>query len=66
MQVRPIHYELEFEPVFSNFTFIGREKIDIRISRPTNVIILNATELQIKKCLKQMLENIQKNILYNN
>ena len=50
MQVRPIHYELEFEPVFSNFTFIGREKIDIRISRPTNVIILNASELQIKKC----------------
>ena len=48
--VRPINYSLEFEPNFRNFTFIGKEIIEIKISKPTKTISLNAAELKIKKC----------------
>ncbi len=48
--VFPINYELEFEPDFKKFTFRGREKISIKISRPTNKIVLHAAELEIKQC----------------
>jgi tricorn protease interacting factor F2/3 len=50
VQVRPIHYELEFEPIFSNFIFEAKETIHIAISKQTNAIVLNAAELKIKKC----------------
>ena len=48
--VRPINYDLEFEPHFSNFTFHGKEIIDIRISAKTNTIQLDTAELKIKHC----------------
>ncbi len=48
--VFPINYDLEFEPDFKKFTFRGREKISIKISRPTNKIVLHAAELEIKQC----------------
>ena len=49
--VFPINYELEFEPDFKKFSFNGKEKILIETSRPLDRIILNAAELQIKRCL---------------
>ena len=48
--VRPINYDLEFEPLFSNFTFHGKEIIEIQISSKTNTIQLDAAELKIKHC----------------
>jgi len=48
--VIPIHYDLEFEPDFRNFTFNGKEQIQINCKKPTNKIILNAAELKIKSC----------------
>jgi len=48
--VVPIHYDLEFEPNFRNFTFNGKEQIQINCKKPTNKIILNAAELKIKSC----------------
>ncbi len=51
MLVTPIHYDLTFEPIFSNFTFEGKETIDVRLAKPTNTITLHAAELKIKKCL---------------
>ena len=48
--VIPIHYELEFEPDFKKFTFNGRERISIKVSRSTNKITLNAAEIEITKC----------------
>ena len=48
--VRPINYDLEFEPHFSNFTFHGKEIIDILISAKTNTIQLDTAELKIKHC----------------
>ena len=48
--IRPINYTLEFEPNFKNFTFNGKEIIEIRSSSPTRTISLNAAELKIKKC----------------
>lgn len=49
-EIFPIHYDLEFEPNFKKFTFRGSEKISIQISKSANKIILNAAELEIKKC----------------
>ena len=46
----PIHYDIEFEPDFKKFTFSGREKITIQVSRLANKIVLHAVELEIKKC----------------
>ncbi|WP_245871662.1 M1 family metallopeptidase [Candidatus Nitrosotenuis aquarius] len=50
VQVTPIHYDLTFEPIFSNFTFEGKETIDVKITKPTSTITLNSAELKIKKC----------------
>ena len=46
----PINYKLKFEPLFDNFTFNGMEIITINLPRATNLIILDAAELKIKKC----------------
>ena len=47
--ITPINYEIEFEPLFHNFTFNGTEIITLDISKPTNLILLDAAELKIKK-----------------
>jgi aminopeptidase N len=46
----PVHYDIEFEPDFKKFTFRGREKVSIKISRSTSKIVLHAAELEIKQC----------------
>jgi len=48
--IKPVNYSLEFEPNLRNFTFNGKETIEIKISKPTKIISLNASELKIKKC----------------
>jgi len=48
--VFPVNYDLEFEPDFKKFRFRGKERIEIKVSRPTNKIVLNAAELEIKEC----------------
>ncbi|MGI0004735.1 MAG: M1 family metallopeptidase, partial [Candidatus Nitrosotenuis sp.] len=50
MLVRPVNYDLTFEPNFRDFTFSGMETIDVKISKPTDKITLNAAELKIKSC----------------
>lgn len=49
--VFPLNYELEFEPDFKTFTFRGKEKVLIQASKPVNKLVLNAAEIDIKKCL---------------
>lgn len=58
VKVLPVHYDLTFEPNFTDFTFNGNETIDIKITQPTNTISLNAAELQIKNC--HLMWNAQK------
>ena len=48
--VIPINYNLEFETDLRNFTFSGREVIEIKCQKSTNNITLDAAELKIKKC----------------
>ncbi len=48
--IKPVNYSLEFEPNLKNFTFNGKETIELKISKPTKVISLNSSELKIKKC----------------
>jgi len=49
-QVAPVNYNLEFEPDLARFRFRGREKIQVKIARPTRRIVLNAAELRIITC----------------
>jgi len=51
LNVKPINYQLEFEPNFQNFTFRGKEVVAINIRKPTNIIKLHAAELKIKNCI---------------
>ncbi|WKT57635.1 hypothetical protein QVH35_09895 [Candidatus Nitrosotenuis chungbukensis] len=44
MQVSPVHYDLTFEPNLDDFTFSGKEIIDVKISKPTNTILLDSAE----------------------
>ena len=46
----PTNYELEFEPLFNNFTFNGIEVITVNLQRSADLIILDAAELKIKNC----------------
>jgi len=48
--VRPINYALEFEPVFRDFTFLGKACITASADRPTDKISMHAAELKIKSC----------------
>ena len=45
----PKNYTLEFEPHFSNFTFSGKEKIQIICEKPAAILKLHAAELKIQK-----------------
>jgi tricorn protease interacting factor F2/3 len=46
--VKPLNYELFFEPDLTNFNFHGKEKIDLKITKQTKEIILNSSNLDIK------------------
>ena len=48
--VIPINYNLEFETDLKNFTFDGREVIEIKCLKSVNSITLDAADLKIKKC----------------
>ncbi|HUP87651.1 MAG TPA: M1 family metallopeptidase [Acidimicrobiales bacterium] len=47
--VVPERYELTLAPDLAAFTFEGIESITVRISEPTNEIVLNAAELEISR-----------------
>lgn len=46
---KPVHYTLEFEPNFTDFTFTGKETVRIVCKSPTSTLRLNAAELNITK-----------------
>ena len=50
MKVIPINYALEFEPIFKNFTFNGKEIITIECKESVNSITLHCAELKIRSC----------------
>jgi len=50
VKVIPVNYTLEFEPVFKNFTFNGKETITIICKENVNSITLHCAELKIKSC----------------
>jgi tricorn protease interacting factor F2/3 len=50
VKVVPINYNLEFEPIFENFTFNGKETITIDCKESVNTIMLNCAELEIISC----------------
>lgn len=50
MRVMPVNYTLEFEPVFKNFTFNGKETIHVICNESLNSITLHCAELKILSC----------------
>jgi len=50
VKVIPVNYTLEFEPVFKNFTFNGKETITVNCKEHVNSITLHCAELKIKSC----------------
>ncbi len=50
MKVIPSNYVLEFEPIFKNFTFNGKETVTVGCKTPVNSITLHCAEIQIKSC----------------
>ncbi len=51
MGISPKHYFISLEPDLSNFTFNGNCKIIIETDDPEAEVILNAMDLEIKKCM---------------
>ncbi len=45
--VVPVNYDLFFEVDMETFNFVGKETIDIMISKPSSTIILHATDMKI-------------------
>jgi len=50
VKVFPVNYVLEFEPIFKNFTFIGKEIITVECKDSVNTIIMHCAEIKIKSC----------------
>ena len=48
--MKPIHYNLHFEPDLVNFVFNDLTEIDMDLENPTEDIILNGKDLTIQKC----------------
>ncbi|CAD6521604.1 Peptidase M1 membrane alanine aminopeptidase [metagenome] len=50
MKVIPVNYVLEFEPIFKNFTFNGKETITVDCKESVNTITMHCAEIKIKSC----------------
>ncbi len=50
MKVIPVNYTLEFEPIFKNFTFNGKETITVECKESVNSITLHCAEIKIRSC----------------
>ena len=48
--VKPSRYRLTLEPNLDNFTFKGRETVDLEVLEPTREITLNCIEIAIQSC----------------
>ena len=48
-KINQINYDIQFEPIFTNFTFNGIEIISLTTT-PTNIFTLNTAELDIINC----------------
>ena len=49
MRISEINYDIQFEPLFSNFTFKGIEILSFKTT-PSNKFVLNCAEIKINKC----------------
>ena len=49
MGIKEINYDIQFEPIFSNFTFKGIEILSFTTT-PSNKFILNCAEIKLQKC----------------
>ena len=49
MKMSEINYDIQFEPLFSNFTFKGIEILSFKAT-PSNKFVLNCAEIKISKC----------------
>ncbi|MBY0358838.1 MAG: M1 family metallopeptidase [Candidatus Obscuribacterales bacterium] len=47
--VRPVHYEMAFEPDVQKATFHGKSLVDLEITKPCRKITLNVKDLRITK-----------------
>lgn len=45
----PVSYDLTFEPDLQKYIFKGEEIINLRLTKPTRKLVINASELTIKK-----------------
>jgi tricorn protease interacting factor F2/3 len=50
VKVIPVNYMLEFEPIFKNFTFNGKEIITVDCKESVNTITMHCAEIKIKSC----------------
>jgi len=48
--VRPTRYDLRLRPSLTHASFSGTVRIDLTVSEPTDVLVLNAAELAITGC----------------
>lgn len=48
--VVPINYKLHFEPNLKNFSFKGKELLEINAKKPVSSFTINAAELKIEHC----------------
>ncbi|ABN67768.2 alanine/arginine aminopeptidase [Scheffersomyces stipitis CBS 6054] len=49
--VKPLHYDLTLEPIFSTFKFNGQETIDFHVNEDTDYITLNSLEIEIQEAI---------------
>ena len=49
MGISEINYDIQFEPIFSDFTFKGIEILSFKTSS-SNKFVLNCAEIKIQKC----------------
>lgn len=61
MTIKPINYNLTFEPDLEKFTFKGREIIAFELREKTKQIILDAVDLKINKCTVYSSNDVEKN-----
>lgn len=63
--VKPVFYRLHLTPDLVNFTFAGKEDVDIVVKKATTTIVLHALEITIKSAKLVKLNAEAQSITYD-
>ena len=48
--IKPVRFDLNLEPDLNNFTFSGRQTVEIEVVEPSRTVVMNSAEIDVQSC----------------